>query len=175
MLRMIRDLIVLVLLMGVCFVGVQAAIQSSIVKEHSMEPTLYEGQRLILNKVKYVVDDPVRGEIIVFLHPHRPHSTPLIKRVIGLPGDTVEIMEGQVIVNSYAIDEPYLGEPPGYEMGEITVPENSYFVLGDNRNYSEDSHNDWTVPRENILAKAWLSIWPPDTWGLAPNTSYDIQ
>ncbi len=174
MLRMIRDLIVVVLLTAVCFVGIHAAMQTSIIKEHSMEPSLYEGQRLILNKAKYVFDDPARGEIIVFLHPNHPHSTPLIKRIIGLPGDTVEIWDGQVIVNSYVIDEPYLGEPAGYEMGEITVPEGHYFVLGDNRNYSEDSHNDWTVPRENILAQAWLSIWPPPAWGLAPNASYDI-
>lgn len=174
MLKLIRDLIVVVLLAAVCFIGIQAAVQSAIVTEHSMEPTLYEGQRLVLNKVKYIVDDPVRGDIVVLIHPRHPEGTPLIKRVIGLPGDYVEITGGQVLINRIALEEPYLSEPPSYEMGEIAVPEGHYFVLGDNRNHSEDSHNNWTVSRQNILAKAWFTVWPPDKWGLMALPRYNI-
>jgi len=169
MLKLFRDLILLILIAAIFFVAIQATFQTSVINGHSMEPNLHDGQRLLLNKAVFYFSEPRRGEIIVFHHPRDPHGIPPIKRVIGLPGETVEIREGRVYVNGLVINEPYITDPPEYDMGEITVPAGHYFVLGDNRNRSEDSHSEWTVPRENIIAKAWLSIWPPDLWGPAPN------
>lgn len=138
-----------------------------------MEPNLDDGQRLLVSKANYIFDDPDTGDIIVFSPPLDPKGTPYIKRVIGLSGDTVEIKMGKVYVNGAPVDEPYISEPPNYTVKEKKVPEGDYFVLGDNRNNSNDSHNGWTVPRENIIAKAWLSIWPPQSWGLLPDYSLD--
>lgn len=169
MLKLFRDVILLILFAAAFFVAIQATLQTSVIEGDSMEPNLHDGQRILLNKAVFYYSDPGRGEIIVFHHPRDPHGIPPIKRVIGLPGELVEIRDGKVYINGLEIDEPYITDPPQYDMGEITVPAEHYFVLGDNRNHSEDSHFEWTVSRENIIAKAWLSIWPPDLWGPAPH------
>ena len=88
------------------------------------------------------------------------------------PGETVEITDGAVYLDGHQLDEPYIKKPPTYTYPEHKVPQNEYFVLGDNRNNSEDSHTGYTVPRENIIGKAWLSIWPPGEWGVIPNYAY---
>jgi len=169
MLKLFRDLILLILIAAALFVAIQATFQVSVIEGDSMEPNLHDGQRLMLNKAVFYFSDPERGEIIVFHHPRHPGSIPPIKRVIGLPGETVEIKDGKVYVNGLEYDEPYITDPPRYDMGEMPIEPGQYFVLGDNRNHSEDSHFEWTVPRENIIAKAWLCVWPPDLWGLAPH------
>jgi len=110
-----------------------------------------------------------RGEVIVFQPPQDGASIPFIKRVIGLPGETVEIKNGRVYVNGQALTEPYTAEPPGYTMEAVTVPADHYFVLGDNRNNANDSHTGWTVPVENILGEAWFTIWPLYFWGDTPD------
>jgi len=140
-----------------------------------MEPTLQEeGQRLIISKITYLFHEPERGDIIVFHPPHKPKDEPpYIKRIIGLPGDTIEIKGGAVYINGSKLYEPYVKNPPNYTIAKLTIPENEYFVLGDNRPVADDSHNGWTVKREDIIGKAWLSIWPPSKWGLAPN--YPLQ
>jgi signal peptidase I len=112
------------------------------------------------------------------LHPPPPYSsktTPFIKRIIALPGDTVEVKNGTVYVNDSRLDEPYIKEPPTYNFQQKKLPENEYFVLGDNRNNANDSHNGWTVPLQNIIGKAWLSIWPPSEWRLVSNYSLNEQ
>ena len=158
-------LITLVLAAAIFF-GLQVTIQSSIVIGCSMEPSLEEGQRLIINKLSYKFDDPERGDVVVF-HPPIKGQTDLIKRVIALPNDTVEIKDGIVYVNGSPLDEPYIASPPSYSF-QREVPEDYYFVLGDNRNNSNDSHRGWLLPRDNIVGKAWLSIWPPDKWEVIP-------
>ncbi len=142
-----------------------------------MEPSLHNGQQLLINKVVYYFYEPERGDVII-LHPTPPYSsktTPFIKRIIALPGDTIEIKNGAVYVNGSKLDEPYIKEPPAYSFQQKKIPENEYFVLGDNRNNANDSHNGWTVPRQNIVGKAWLSIWPPGEWGFVPNYSLNEQ
>ncbi|MFH0942301.1 MAG: signal peptidase I [Chloroflexota bacterium] len=166
---MIRDIFTTFLVAVVVFFVLQVTIQVSIINGSSMEPDLYDGQRLIINKAVYFFEKPGRGDIIVF-HPSENHSSiPFIKRIIGLPGDTIEINDGQVLLDGEPLYEPYIKEPPGYQVKKLVVPPDSYFVLGDNRNLSNDSHSGWTVPRSQIIGKAWVSIWPPPLWGLAPH------
>ncbi len=142
-----------------------------------MEPSLQNGQQLLVNKVVYYFHEPERGDVII-LHPpppYNPEATPFIKRIIALPGDTIEVKNGAVYVNGSKLVEPYIKEPPTYNFQQKKIPENEYFVLGDNRNNANDSHNGWTVPRQNIIGKAWLSIWPPGEWGFVPNYSLNEQ
>ena len=142
-----------------------------------MEPGLQDGQQLLINKVVYYFHEPERGDVII-LHPPPPYSskaTPFIKRIIALPSDTIEVKNGAVYVNGLKLDEPYIKEPPTYNFQQKKIPENEYFVLGDNRNSASDSHNSWTVPRQNIIGKAWLSIWPPSEWGVVSNYSSQGQ
>jgi len=166
---MFRDTITTILTAVVIFFLMQATIQVSIINGSSMEPDIHDGQRILINKAIYFFDEPERGEIVVFQPPENRADAPFIKRIIGLPGETVAITDGQVLINGSPLHEPYIKEPPDYEIDDITVPADSYFVLGDNRNRSNDSHSGWTVPRYEIIGKAWVSIWPPPFWGLAPN------
>jgi signal peptidase I len=151
------------------YLGFHAIFQQHIVEQTSMVPTLIEGQRIFINKL---VDKPDRGDIIVFKDQDNPRDTAFIKRVIGLPGEEVEITSGFVFINGSPLTETYINEIPRYTMLKRTVPDGEYFVLGDNRNYSRDSHNGWTVPQDDILGKTWLSIWPLDHLGLVPDYAY---
>lgn len=172
----IRELLITLLLAVLIFLGLRAVIDSREIPSSSMEPTLQIGQRLIVEKVTYHFHDPEMGDIIVFHPPNQPRdATPFIKRIIGLPGDRVEVKDDGVYVNGQKLDEPYIKEPAAYTMPEVTVPDNEYFVLGDNRNVSADSHIGYTVPRDNIIGRAWLSIWPPSQWGLIDNYSFEGQ
>lgn len=165
-----REVLVTIILAGIIFLVLQVTVQSSIVVGCSMKPTLEDGQRLLVSKVSYTFHEPERGDIIIF-HPPGNRQADYIKRIIGLPGDTVEVKEGKVYINGVSLDEPYIKEPPVYSTQQSEIEKNNYFVLGDNRNNSNDSHNNWTVPRQSIIGKTWLSIWPPDAWGFAPNYS----
>ncbi len=168
----LREALIIIIVAIVIFIVSRTAVQSFVVIGVSMEPSFEEGQRLLINKAIYRFREPQRGDVIVF-HPPSNQRADYIKRIIALPGDTVEIKEGVVYVNGCQLYEPYIEDPPGYTFGEQEIPANNYFVLGDNRNNSNDSHNDWTVKRKDIIGKAWLSIWPPDEWGLVPN--YPLQ
>ena len=164
----LREIVGLVLLAVVIFLLLQFMVPRFEVVGSSMEPNLHDGQRLLINKVVYFFREPEAGEVIVF-QPPKNKRTDYIKRIIALPGDVVEIKSGVVYVNGSPLDEPFIKDQPGYTLNPTEVPENDYFVLGDNRNNSNDSHNDWTVPRKNIVGKAWLSIWPPSLWGVVTN------
>jgi len=137
-----------------------------------MEPNFQWRQRLLINKAVYHFHEPERGDVIVF-RPFDTGQADYIKRIIALPGDTVEVKTRTVYVNDSPLDEPYIKDPPSYTLPQRKIPDNNYFVLGDNRNNSNDSHNGWTVPCQSIVGKVWLSIWPPDQWGLAAN--YPLQ
>lgn len=127
------------------------------VENISMEPTLMPGEFLLVNKLAYRLGSPHRGDIIVF---HAPHDNEdYIKRVIGLPGDTVEVINNQVIVNGVTLQEPYLAAQPAYS-GIWQVPAENLFVLGDNRNQSSDSHMWGFVPLKSVVGAAFLVYWP---------------
>jgi len=168
----LRETLVTVILALVIFLLLQASVQSFVIVERCMEPQFHEGDRLLVNKVVYHFSEPKRGDVII-LHPPSDPKAVYIKRVIALPGDTVEVKGGAVYVNGTKLDEPYIKEPPAYTLGKEIIPENEYFVLGDNRNNANDSHNGWTVPRQNIIGKAWLTFWPPGEWGLVRH--YPLQ
>ncbi len=166
-----REILAIVIIAIAIFVGLQFIVQDYIIKEYSMEPNFQEEQRVLVSKVAYKLQEPERGDVIVFRPPppHNLKANPFIKRIIALPGDTVEVKKGSVYVNGSQLDEPYIKEPPNYTFPEYKIPEDNYFVLGDNRNNSNDSHTGWTVPHQNIIGKTWLVIWPPGEWGLVTN------
>ncbi len=172
-----REVLSILIIAVLIFFGLQLIVQDYVIKEYCMEPGLQEGQRVYVLKLAYKLHEPERGDVIV-LHPPPPYSpeaTPFIKRIIALPGDTIEIKMGSVYINGVQLDEPYIKEPPNYTFPRYKVPEDNYFVLGDNRNIANDSHNWGTLPRQNIIGKAWLSIWPPDRWGLVTHYPLDKQ
>jgi signal peptidase I len=161
----IRELVITLGLALVIFMALQTTIQSSIVDGSSMEPGLDNGQRLIVAKAAYFFNSPQRGDIII-IHPPVAPEKQWVKRVIGLPGDTIEVKEGTVYVNNIPLDEPYIKAAPEYTFGPYTVPADNYFVMGDNRNNSTDSHYGWTVERDSIVGEVWLRIWPMSEWGV---------
>jgi signal peptidase I len=137
-----------------------------------MNPTLFNGEYLIINNFVYDLDEPQRGDIIVFKHPRNELN--LIKRVIGLPGDTVEISGGRVTVNGTTLEEPYIQDNPSYDNSWV-VPDDQYFVLGDNRNNSSDSHSWGFLPKDHLLGKALLVYWPPEKWGKVPHYEFSTS
>ena len=135
-------------------------IQPVKVEGTSMEPRLQPQDRLFVNKFVYYLSDIRRGDIVVFWYP-RDRSKSFIKRVVGLPGDRVEIRSGTVLVNEQRLPEPYL--PEGFDVEshppEMILPQH-YFVMGDHRNSSSDSREWGTVPRQNIFGEAVFRYWP---------------
>lgn len=145
-------------------------IEGRIIPSGSMLPTIQLQDRVMVNKFVYRFKEPQRGDIVVFDPPEALHSKQdYIKRVIGLPGETVEMKNGRVYVDNRVLVEPYLSEPLNYEYGPVKVPEDSLLVLGDNRNESFDSHrwNAW-LTQDRLKGKAFLIYWPLDQIGLMP-------
>lgn len=138
----------------------------------SMNPTLQDGQYLLINNFSYYLNEPDHGDIIVFKHPSSDLN--LIKRVIGVPGDHVEIHDRQVMVNGVLLTEPYIQAEPTYS-GDWTVQSDEFFVLGDNRNSSSDSHSWGFLPEENIIGKAMVVYWPITDWEMVPHFSHPLN
>ncbi len=152
--------ILIALLINV-FVG-----QATRVEGQSMEPNLHTDQRLVVEKVSYRFHGPERFDIVVIKMPGQSEEL-LIKRVIGLPGETVEIKNGRVYINGQELEEPFItGQTRPGRYSHVTVPPLHVFVLGDNRDHSNDSRSFGPVPIENIVGRAWLSYWPPEEIGL---------
>jgi signal peptidase I len=138
--------------------------QATRVYGQSMEPNLHTDQRLVVEKLSYNFHEPQRGDIVVLSVPQAGPGL-LIKRVIGLPGEKVEIKGGKVYINEQAIEEPYLSIQSQRDMKATVVPPKHVFVLGDNRGFSNDSRSFGSVPLENIVGRAWFSYWPLDQIG----------
>lgn len=139
----------------------------------SMEPTLKIDDRLMVDKISYHFTNPQRGDIAVFNPPEavlkEQHlHDPFIKRVIGLPGEKVSVKGGRVYINNQPLRENYLADKPNYTWGPMTVPTNSYLVLGDNRNKSYDGHYWGFVTRERIVGRAVVRFWPLNRIGGFP-------
>lgn len=137
----------------------------------SMVPTLAVGDRLLVEKVSYHLHSPTRGDIVVFEPPPQLQeygyqaSQAFIKRVVGLPGQQVQVSQGKVYVDGEPLAESYIAEAPQYEMPPVQVPAGQLFVMGDNRNDSNDSHIWGFLPIENVIGRAALRFWPLDKAG----------
>lgn len=138
-----------------------------------MEPNLHNGQYIIINKLIYQLKEPERGDIIVFQYPNDP-SRDFIKRVIGIPGDTVRIEHGRIFINNTLLDEPYISQLGTYS-GSWNLNTDEFFVLGDNRNNSSDSHTWGFLPRENLIGRAWVIYWPFKDWGIVPHYTFNVS
>jgi len=206
--KVARELVETVILALLIFFAVRAVVQNFRVEGASMEPSMHNDQYLLVNKAIYYrldmgrlhdvlpflpgSDDgerhlfraPNRGDVVVFRFPLDPDRD-FIKRVIGVPGDTVEIRDEKVYINGVALTENYVLATPNYTYGPRVVPAGMYFVLGDNRRNSFDSHA-WGsscspqqqcefVPEENIIGQAWITYWPFDQLGLINNKDIKIQ
>lgn len=152
-----------------------------------MAPTLNQGEYVFVNKIIYLrfdphqlasmvpfldtgdsksgftFQEPRRGEVVIFEFPDDT-SRQFVKRIIGMPGDTIEIKQGHLFVNGMEIEEVYVGYWDRVDESLITVPPDAYYVLGDNRRASNDSRDWGPVPMDNLIGKAWFSFWPTDRW-----------
>lgn len=147
----------------------------------SMEPSFYNGEYILTNKIFYKLKDPQRGDVVIFKSP-KNKEIDYIKRVIGEPGDTVALKNNSLYVNGQKLNEPYLaagvyifGGSYLAEDGEIVVPQGKYFVLGDNRPHSADSREFGPIAKEDFIGVALLRYWPFTKTGLVIRPKYDIH
>jgi signal peptidase I len=145
-----------------------------VVEGPSMFPNFASDQFIIVSRLAYMFGKPARGDVIVFHDPENP-AQDFIKRLIGLPGETITIKDGKVYANSKPLDEPYVPELCRNNQcdGTWTLDNEHYFVLGDNRSHSHDSHNFGPLDRSLIIGKAWIRYWPPEDWAIIPHHNFD--
>ncbi len=160
--RFALDIFETLLLAVILFLAINAMSARVRVDGFSMRPTLEDGEFVLVSKMSYLFGAAERGDIIVFHFPMNPEEE-LIKRVIGLPGDHVSVQAGTVSVNGQVLNEPYIAATPAYS-GEWDVANDQLFVLGDNRNNSNDSKDWGLLPAKNVVGKAVLIYWPPPLW-----------
>ncbi len=168
------ELLEAVLLVVGVYVAVNLLTARFVVEGPSMQPSLQTGQFLIVDRTSYLFGEPAYGDLIVFHYPQNP-TDDYVKRVVGLPGDTVTFEAGQLYVNRAEVREPYINEPchpQRCEEGTWSLGEDEFFVLGDNRNYSQDSRAFGPVPRHLIVGEAWLRYWPPSDWRAVRQLGY---
>jgi signal peptidase I len=169
---LLREVFEVVVLAVILYFGISFAVQAVHVEGLSMYATLDDNDYLIANKIDYRLHAPQRGDIII-LRPPADNSKDFIKRVIALPGEKLLIRDGVVYINGHRLEEPYLPEawttlnsPPPWSQGDgVVIPANQYFVMGDNRNRSQDSRIFGAISRDRIDGRAWFRIWPLDHFG----------
>ena len=176
--KILREIGITILIAIAIFGLMHLTVQNYIVQGACMEPNVENSEWIVVNKATYFFSEPERGDVVVFWPPF-PNKEPYIKRVIGLPGEVVKMEDGQVFIKKVGseefipLEEEYvIPKLPHYEPLVKTIPENEYFVLGDNRNHSSDSRSWGTFPGENIIGKAWIVYWPPDKWRVIKHYDY---
>ncbi|WP_370650004.1 signal peptidase I [Oscillochloris sp. ZM17-4] len=198
----VRELLETAIFILLVFFIVRGIVQNFKIEGSSMEPTLHTGEYILVNKLVYFHFDlnaplrllpgqesldqkiiypfhqPRRGDILVFEYP-RDVSKDYIKRVIGLPGDTLDIHDGKVFVNGSELSEPYLGGAATACLGSrvcgsgpFVIPDGTIFVMGDNRNNSSDSREWDSLPLDRVVGQAWVIYYPVSSWGLVPHHDY---
>jgi signal peptidase I len=172
---MVRELIETVVLSLIIFLLIRQVVQNYRIENHSMEPNFYEGQFVLVNKLAYRLGQPARGDVVVF---HNPRNTneDYIKRIVGLPGDTVEVHDAAVYINGEQLTEdfPHNYIPPGEYMPPVTVGDGQLFVMGDNRPNSSDSRVFGPISQDLVVGKAWLRIWPLNKFGIVEHEDLNL-
>lgn len=171
---MVREVVETVGLAVIIFLIIRIGIQNYRIEGASMEPNFHNGEYLIVNKLAYRLGEYERGDVIVFKYPNDP-SKDYIKRVIGLPGDTVEIRGGQLYVNNVEINEPYEHMPNVRDEPPTVVDAGYLYVMGDNRPASSDTRSWGQLGQEFVIGQAWLAIWPFDTAGLVEHQPIEVN
>ncbi|MDZ4670989.1 MAG: signal peptidase I [Phototrophicales bacterium] len=169
-----RELLDLIVLIGAIYALVNLSTVRFVVRGSSMEPTFRDDQLLLISRMNYLLADPQRGDIVVFHYPNAP-TEDYIKRVIGLPGETVEIRDREVYVNGVQLNEPYINEPCNQYSCQDKIFElgsDEYFVMGDNRNRSSDSRSFNGVKRQFIVGEVVIRYWPPSDWGVVDSINF---
>lgn len=162
---LIRDIVQTLVLTVVMFFTLRAVLQNFIVESYSMEPTLHEDHQIWVDRVSYRFGDgPSRGDIVVFQS--WDQDKPFVKRVVGLPGETISIHDGDVYADEQRLDEPYLHQRTEGGQEPVTLGENEFFVLGDNRGNSGDSRYYGALTGDDIIGRAWVRYWPPGEIGI---------
>jgi signal peptidase I len=175
--RLVREVIETIVLTLLMFLVIRFAVQNFNVEGTSMEPSLHNGELILVDKWTYLFRPPQRGDVIVFVAPPDP-ALDFVKRIVAVPGDTITIDNTTVIVDGVTLNETYVapinqGNPYGSNIQNKVVPPNMYFVLGDDRIRSDDSRRWGFVPRQNIIGRAAFVYWPlkQDNYGFLPNVS----
>lgn len=193
----LREVLETIILALILFLVIRQVVQNYRIESHSMEPSFYEGEFVLVNKLAFKIGEPKRGEVVVFHNPNNVGNGPLqntwcfvsglvgegcpivpgedyIKRVIGLPGDTVEVVGDTILINSQELPQPYVHNlnPEGTYFGPVVVPDGTLFVMGDNRPRSSDSRAIGPIDMDLLVGKAWLRVWPFSEFGLVQH--YDL-
>lgn len=171
---LLREILETVILTVIIYLAVNFATGRYRVEGDSMLPTVHPDEYVLLDKVSYMIGEPERGDIVVF---HYPFGTErdFIKRVIGLPGDTVAITNGVVTVNGQPLDEPYISAPPRSPDNTWTLGPDQFFVMGDNRNNSSDSRSWGPLERKYLVGRALVVYWPLSAWRVVPHYDYTVS
>jgi signal peptidase I len=171
---MLRELIETIVLSLVIFLLIRQVVQNYRIESHSMQPNFYEGEFILVNKLAYRLGAPERGDVLVFHNPNNVEED-YIKRIIGLPGDTVDIHDGRVFINGKPLMEEYpINEiPRASTYGPIVIEPDHLFVMGDNRPQSQDSRVFGQLPEDLIVGKAWVRVWPFNKFGIIQH--YDLE
>jgi signal peptidase I len=171
---LLRELAETVVLSLVIFLLIRQVVQNYRIESHSMEPNFYEGQFILVNKLAYRLGAPERGDVVVFHNPSNPDED-YIKRIIGLPGDTVQIRDQAVYINGELLEEPYPRNPiaPGVPYGPLVVEPDHLFVMGDNRPNSKDSRSFGLLSEDLVVGKAWVRVWPFSEFGVVKH--YELE
>jgi signal peptidase I len=167
---LLREIVETALLTLIIYGAVNFATGRFRIESISMEPNLHPGQYVIVDKLSYVLGQPQRGDVVVFQYPLAPQKD-YIKRVIGLPGETVVIGGGAVGINGQPLSEPYIAAPPNLG-GTWALGPDQFFVMGDNRNNSSDSRSWGPLEGKYLIGKAVLVYWPPPSWGWVSHPTY---
>lgn len=169
-----RDLIEIILLVIITYTPINLMTARAVVEGPSMQPNFHTGDLVIVNRSAYFFSSPQRGDVVVLHNPQNPDGDDLIKRIIGLPGETVELREGRVYINNVMIDEPYVERFCTISCADRTwiLSGDEYFIMGDNRNNSYDSHNFGPIKGNLIVGQAWIRYWPLQQFTIINHPDY---
>ncbi len=169
----LRDIVETVLLVAIVYTLFNLVATNYLVEGHSMEPSFYDQERIIVSRLAYIAGEPARGDVIVITNDDANYPY-LIKRLVGLPGEHIRVADGMVFVNGVALEEPYIKEVP-LSGGEWQLGPDEYFVMGDNRNHSRDSRVFGPITSARIVGKTFLIYWPPEDFGIVPGYDYATE